>query len=174
MLTTTKTLVTASLIALTAAPVLADSPRVGISPAEAYARSNNFEVQGKTEIDGPRFDRIGDRTVDIKSTNRDMGILDVSRIDTYLRPDLKLTNSPLLGTAVIASDDTRVGFVREVYQTPEGEHVAVADIEDSIGAVADRFAVRVDGNAGAVKLPIDRIDFTNAAQMIRGGEGPSY
>ena len=145
-----------------------------ISPAEAYARSNNFEVQGKTEIDGPRFDRIGDRTVDIKSTNRDMGILDVSRIDTYLRPDLKLTNSPLLGSAVVSSNDMRVGFVREVYQTPQGEQVAVADIEDTIGAVADRFAVRVNADAGQVKLPMDRIDFANAVQMIKGGEGPSY
>ena len=171
MLTKTKTLVSASILAIAAAPVLADSPRVGISTEEAMESNENFAVQGSAEVGAPRFeDEVGDKTVDVESTNREMGVMQVSELGDYLRPDMQLTDSPLLGTAVMSSDEKRVGFISEVYQTPEGDQVAVANIDESLNVVTDQFALRVANGAGSVSVPMDSVEFTNTMQAIDGGE----
>lgn len=169
MLTKTKTLMTASIIALTAVPVLAESPRVGKSPEAALSQSENFAVEGTTDVDAPRSTEIAEQTVDVESTNREMGIMQVSDLTDYLRDDMQLTDSPLLGTAVWASDETRVGVISKVYKTPEGDQVAVADIEPTLEASVDQFAVRVPSDATSVMVPMDEFEFSASMKAFDGG-----
>ncbi|MGI3167892.1 hypothetical protein ACRARG_01985 [Pseudooceanicola sp. C21-150M6] len=168
----------ASLIALMAAPLAAqstDSPRVGETPQEVQAEnaSDNFAVQGSTNVDAPRSAELADRSVDVESTNREMGLMKVSDLQSYMTDDMRVTDSPLLGTAVWSSDEQRVGIIGEVYNTPEGDQLALADVDHNLGTVVDQFAIRVANGTTNVTVPMDELGFQNALKSIDGGEGRS-
>ncbi|GGE28203.1 hypothetical protein GCM10011360_15490 [Primorskyibacter flagellatus] len=182
MLTKTKTLLSASVIALMAVPAVAQTQqpdtKLGTVEAQTNDASDNFAESGTINVDEPRGSGLsasgetGNKTVDVDSTNRQMGIMKVSDYESYMRDDMKLSDSPLIGTAIYASDDSRVGIINEVYKTPEGDQLAFATVEEQLGTVEDTFAVRVAEGQTSVKLQMSELEFQNALQSVKGGEAP--